>query len=110
MKYPCDLIKDLLPLYHDGVCSADSAATVEAHLKECASCQAYYQAMCSTEATLAPPGKQSGGGTESRLFSGCTPQAFQKADHFSTGLFSDRYGHRSGFYSLSSSYAADHCL
>ena len=40
MKYPCDLIKDLLPLYHDGVCSADSAAAVEAHLKECASCQA----------------------------------------------------------------------
>ena len=55
MKYPCDLIKDLLPLYHDGVCSADSAAAVEAHLKECASCQAYYQTMCSTEATLAPP-------------------------------------------------------
>ena len=24
MKYPCSLIQDLLPLYHDGVCSEES--------------------------------------------------------------------------------------
>ena len=30
---------DLLPLYHDGVCSAASRAAVEAHLKGCETCR-----------------------------------------------------------------------
>ena len=34
-----DIIFDLLPLYHDGVCSAASRAAVEAHLKECGTCR-----------------------------------------------------------------------
>ena len=33
MKYPCDLIRDLLPLYQDGVCSEESRAAVEEHLR-----------------------------------------------------------------------------
>ena len=36
MKISCDIIKDLLPLYYDGVCSADSKAIIEAHLAQCA--------------------------------------------------------------------------
>ena len=40
MKISCDIIKDLLPLYYDGVCSADSKATIEAHLAQCADCRA----------------------------------------------------------------------
>ena len=31
MKYPCSLIQDLLPLYHDGVCSEESNKIIEAH-------------------------------------------------------------------------------
>jgi hypothetical protein len=40
MDISCDIIRDLLPLYHDGVCSADSRALVEEHLKGCAGCRA----------------------------------------------------------------------
>ena len=35
----CDVVRDLLPLYHDGVCSADSRALVEAHLVSCEGCR-----------------------------------------------------------------------
>ena len=38
MKESCEVIKDLLPLYHDGVCSNDSAAMVKNHLAECEDC------------------------------------------------------------------------
>ena len=34
-----DIVQDLLPLYHDNVCSERSRAAVEAHLKTCASCR-----------------------------------------------------------------------
>lgn len=39
MKYSCDVIKDLLSLYCDNVCSEDSRAAVEEHLKECEPCR-----------------------------------------------------------------------
>lgn len=39
MKISCQIIKDLLPLYHDGACSPESAAIVEEHLEECESCK-----------------------------------------------------------------------
>ena len=39
MKYSCDTIKDLLPLYHDNICSEASRAVVEEHLLECDSCK-----------------------------------------------------------------------
>jgi len=38
MKIPCEIIIDLLPLYHDGVCNEKSKQTVEEHLAECESC------------------------------------------------------------------------
>ena len=34
-----EIVMDLLPLYHDGVCSAASRAAVEEHLKECEVCR-----------------------------------------------------------------------
>lgn len=40
MKYSCELVKDLLPLYHDKVCSEDSSEIVEEHLQECDLCKA----------------------------------------------------------------------
>ena len=39
MKLPCKVIEDLLPMYHDKVCSAESAALVEEHLKDCPHCK-----------------------------------------------------------------------
>lgn len=41
----CDIIKDLIPLYIDGVCSLESRYTVETHLTKCESCKALYEAM-----------------------------------------------------------------
>jgi predicted anti-sigma-YlaC factor YlaD len=48
MKMSCEIIKDLLPLYHDGVCSNDSKAAVEEHLASCDGCKAELQAMDDT--------------------------------------------------------------
>jgi len=39
MKIPCDVIMDLLPLYHDGVCAENSKKIVEEHIAECDSCK-----------------------------------------------------------------------
>lgn len=45
MKVSCEIIKDLLPLYHDGVCSDDSREMIEEHLLECDICKAELRAM-----------------------------------------------------------------
>lgn len=39
MKLSCDVINDLLPLYHDEVCSEDTRKLVEEHLNECEVCR-----------------------------------------------------------------------
>jgi len=39
MKLSCRVAEDLLPLYHDEVCSAESRALVEEHLAECEACR-----------------------------------------------------------------------
>gem|GEM_PF-468467 len=38
MSVSCEIVKDLLPLFHDNVCSAESRAMVEEHMKGCRSC------------------------------------------------------------------------
>ena len=45
MKYSCDLIRDLLPLYCDRVCSNDSAEAVEEHIGTCEECKNIYMGM-----------------------------------------------------------------
>lgn len=45
MHMNCEVIRDLLPLYHDGVCSSESKALVEQHLKNCLSCQKELETM-----------------------------------------------------------------
>ena len=35
MKYKCNVIKDLLPLYIEKITSQDSNEIIEEHLKEC---------------------------------------------------------------------------
>ena len=37
-KKNCDLVKDLLPLYAENMCSEESCKTVAAHLADCAAC------------------------------------------------------------------------
>lgn len=49
MKYPCKLIRDLLPLYHDGVASEESITAVKEHLNECNTCKEYYKQMCGSD-------------------------------------------------------------
>ena len=49
MKYPCGIIRDLLPLYIDGVCNEESKTAVESHLSECEKCRLYYEAMKSAD-------------------------------------------------------------
>ena len=38
MKLSCKVIEDMLPMYYDGVCSGESAALVEEHLRDCPHC------------------------------------------------------------------------
>lgn len=38
MNLSCKVIEDMLPIYYDGVCSEESVALVEEHLKECPRC------------------------------------------------------------------------
>lgn len=45
MKISCEIIKDLLPLYNDGVCSSESTVMVEEHLTQCENCKAELKAM-----------------------------------------------------------------
>lgn len=43
MKPNCDIIKDLLPLYCDGVCSDASKSAIQEHIEECSSCNEVYK-------------------------------------------------------------------
>lgn len=45
MKLPCNVILDLLPLYHDQVCSDETKALVEEHLLSCESCKEILKSM-----------------------------------------------------------------
>lgn len=39
MKLPCKVIEDMLPMYYDKICSEESAALVEEHIKVCLHCK-----------------------------------------------------------------------
>ncbi len=45
MNLPCETVRDLLPLYHDGVCSETSKHLVAEHLKTCDACATQLRAM-----------------------------------------------------------------
>ena len=45
MKYNCDLISDLLPLYKDDICSEATKKIVEEHLAECKDCKKMFADM-----------------------------------------------------------------
>lgn len=54
MKYPCGIIKDILPLYIDEVCTPESKEAVEEHISNCESCKSFYDAMQSTDGFSVP--------------------------------------------------------
>lgn len=45
MKLPCNVVQDLLPLYHDGVCSEESKELVREHIATCAQCKDYLHSL-----------------------------------------------------------------
>ena len=49
MKIPCGIIKDLLPLYHDGVVTFETQTAVEEHLASCRSCREEYAKLCGSD-------------------------------------------------------------
>lgn len=56
-KIPCDVIRDLLPLYKDDVCSENSKNLIEEHLPECEECREYLEALDMDLPTVVlPPG------------------------------------------------------
>lgn len=61
-KISCDVIKDLLPLYKDDVCSEKSKDLIEEHLPECEDCREYLDSLNSElpPVTLAQDGAKDG--------------------------------------------------
>lgn len=47
MKYECDIVKDLMPLYIDDLLSENSIIFVEEHINSCESCKDYYEKLSS---------------------------------------------------------------
>lgn len=45
----CEVVRDLLPLYDEKLCSAESAALVEEHIKNCAACKELIEKLPRTE-------------------------------------------------------------
>ena len=49
MKFDCDVIRDLLPLYADDACSGKSREAVEEHLRDCPDCRGMLDRLRKTE-------------------------------------------------------------
>ena len=47
MKYDCDIVKDLMPLYIDDLLSENSKKFVDDHINSCESCRKYYEKLSS---------------------------------------------------------------
>lgn len=55
MRKTCRIVEDLLPLYHDGVCSDESKQMVEEHLSQCEECR---KLLNQIEGELVEPAKE----------------------------------------------------
>lgn len=45
-KLDCDIVRDLLPLYHDGVVSETTKESIKEHLENCTDCKREYESIC----------------------------------------------------------------
>ena len=50
MNKECEIVRDILPLYVDDVCSASSREIIDEHLKTCPDCAAYLEDIRASEA------------------------------------------------------------
>lgn len=48
MNLKCEIVRDLIPLYIDGVCTEESKEAVEKHIEKCEECRKYYENMKET--------------------------------------------------------------
>ena len=55
MNKECEIVRDILPLYVDEVCSDSSREIIDEHLKECPDCTAYLEQLRASEAVLKKP-------------------------------------------------------
>ena len=55
MKLSCKIIEDMLPMYYDGICSEESAALIEEHVKNCPHCSHILSALRSDIAVSEAP-------------------------------------------------------
>ena len=53
MNKECEIVRDILPLYVDSVCSASSREIIDEHLKTCPDCAAYLEDIRASEAESA---------------------------------------------------------
>ena len=49
MRFTCNIVEDLLPLYLEDMCSEDSKAALEKHLQECPACREKLSRMRNSE-------------------------------------------------------------
>ena len=54
-KFECDLVADLLPVYMDKKCGAETKKFVEEHIKTCDECREMYEAMAREIPTVDAP-------------------------------------------------------
>ena len=47
---PCAVVRDILPLYCDGVVSAETRSAVGEHMMDCDACRREYEAMREAQA------------------------------------------------------------
>lgn len=64
---PCDIIRDLLPLYVDDVCSEQSKKMVEEHISWCQDCQHYYESLQKELPQITLPEDDSGSVSQESL-------------------------------------------
>ncbi len=76
---PCDVIRDLLPLYHDEVCSTESRRLVEEHLEQCEDCKNELNSMDGQfPARPVQSGEKEAANAASRAWKKGTRRAFRK--------------------------------
>ncbi|MBU3145659.1 zf-HC2 domain-containing protein [Clostridium sp. CF012] len=76
MKISCEIVKDLLPLYYDDVCSNESRTTVKEHLLECDTCKKYLDSMNSD--FIQTNGDKAAEQAKSNILKGISKKLFRK--------------------------------
>ena len=108
-KTDCDIIKDLLPLYEDNICSEKSKDLIEEHLIECEDCREYLE---SLHGELPPmePSSEDTAIDETRLSSGSSARSPAR-NCWPAEFFCWQFWHsaRSGI-TLQSAKASKNCL